>query len=375
MKQLGHDARDNQVPLRMRRGFRFWFVYTISWLPYAASYASLYITHLGRTFSEAMKGSLFNVLPAALLGVGVVAVCQRLPWSPEHRRRFLSAHFVLAFLYTALWIITVRFLYAVAQKVEYGSQSLQHFSDYSFQGGGFAGLMIYVTIAGVVYAVQTTERLRAEEARATRAESLRTRAELEALRAQLNPHFLFNTLHSLMALVRHDPPAAEDALERLATLLRHTLMTGREAEDVALFEELDFIQNYLALESLRLGERLRIEKKIQPETLGCRLPPFTLQPLIENSIKHAIGRRAHGGQLTIKTERHNGILSLEVLDDGPGAKPEEVAASGGSGLRIARQRLMTRYRDRARFYVETGPGKGFSVRMEIPVSESATIKG
>lgn len=354
----------------MPRRFRFWLVYSIAWLPYAASYVTLFVSHLGRTFFEALKGSLFNVLPAALLGIGVVTLCRKLPWAPQHRHRFLLVHLVLGLLYTALWIIAVPFLFAAAQKIESGPWSYHLFSANSFQGGIINGLMVYVTIAGVVYAVQTNERLRTEQARARQAESLRTRAELEALRAQLNPHFLFNTLHSLMALVRHDPPAAEDALERLATLLRHTLMTGRETEDVALSEELDFIQNYLALEHLRLGERLRVERHIQPNTLDCRIPPFTLQPLVENSIKHAIARRVHGGLLKIGAERRDGILSLEVLDDGPGAKPEELAMASGSGLRIARQRLMTRYGDEASFRVETLPGKGFSVQMKIPVNES-----
>src|SRR6266853_1762949 len=288
----------------MRRSFRFWLVYSIAWLPYAASYMALFITHLGRTFFEAIKGSILNVLPAALLGVGVVAVCQRLHWSPQRRYRFLSAHLVFASLYVALWMNAVPFLNAAGQLIRYGSWSYSR--EGSFQGGFFTGLLIYVTIAGVVYAVQTTERLRAEEARATRADNLRTRAELETLRAQLNPHFLFNTLHSLMALVRHDPVAAEDALERLASLLRHTLMTMKDAEDVMLSEELDFTDNYLALEHLRLGDRLRIERKIQPETLGCRLPPFTLQPLIENSIRHAIATQPRGGVLQIKTEHPNG---------------------------------------------------------------------
>ena len=352
----------------MRRSFRFWLVYAIAWLPYAASYVSLFVSHLGRSVLGGIKESVFNVLPAALLGVGVVAVCERLPWSPDRRRRFLSLHLALAFVYVALWTVTVPLLYAVDQVVQHG---VWNYSLASSQRGFIGGLLIYVTIAGIVYAVQATERLRAEEARATRAETLRTRAELEALRAQLNPHFLFNTLHSLMALVRHDPQAAEDALEKLATLLRHTLMTGREDEDVTLSEELDFIQNYLALERLRLGERLRIEENIQPETLGCRLPPFTLQPLIENSIKHAISPQSEGGLLRIRSQRHNGILRLEVLDDGPGAKPEEVAISTGSGLRIARQRLMTRYKDDARFDLDTSPGKGFSVRMEIPAGDRA----
>ena len=349
----------------MRRNVRFWLVYSIAWLPYLASYMTLFISHLGQTLPAAVKGSILNVLPAALLGVGVVAVSQRIPWTPNRRYRFLSAHLALASLYVVLWMNAVPFLNAVGQLIQSGSWSLRR--QGSFQGGFFTGLLIYVTIAGIVYAVQTTERLRAEEARATRAENLRTRAQLEALRAQLNPHFLFNTLHSLMALVRHDPLAAEDALERLASLLRHTLMTMKDAEDVALSEELDFVENYLALEHLRLGDRLRIEKKIEAETLGCRLPPFTLQPLIENSIRHAISTQPEGGVLQITAERRNGLLWLEVLDDGPGAKLEDVEASNGIGVRIVRQRLMTRYGDQACFHLETGPGKGFSVRMEIPV--------
>src|SRR6266705_2303346 len=264
---------------------------------------------------------------------------------------------------------TRQVLYALDKRIEYGStrSSLE-----VLEVGFVTGLLVYVTIAGIVYAIQATERLHAEEARVRQLENLRTRAELEALRAQLNPHFLFNTLHSLMALVRHDPKAAEDALERLASLLRHTLMTMKDAEDVELSSELDFVENYLALERLRLGDRLHIEKRIQAESLGCRLPPFALQPLIENSIKHAISTQPRGGLLQIGTERRNGVLYVEVLDDGPGAKPEDVEMSNGIGLRIVRQRLLTRYGDQANFRLDTGLGKGFSVRMEIPTSGSGS---
>lgn len=350
----------------MRRSFRFWLVYSVAWLPYAASYMSLFITHLGRTFFAAVEGSLLNVLPAALLGVGVVAVSERIAWSPNRRYRFLTAHLVLASVYVFVWMNAVPFLNALGQLIQSRTWSFKR--EGLFQGGFFTGSLIYVTIAGIVYAVQTTERLRGQEARARRAESLRTRAELEALRAQLNPHFLFNTLHSLMALVRHDPVMAENALERLAALLRHTLMTMKDAEDVELSDELDFVENYIELERLRLGDRLRFEKNIQPESLGCYLPPFTLQPLVENSIRHAISTQPHGGLLQINTERSNGLLRIEVLDDGPGANPEEVEASNGIGVRIVRQRLLTRYGDQANFRLQTGPGKGFSVRMEIPAN-------
>ena len=153
-------------------------------------------------------------------------------------------------------------------------------------------------------------------------------------------------------------------------MLFRSLMTMKDAEDVELSEELDFVENYLALEHLRLGDRLRVERNIQAESLGCFLPPFTLQPLIENSIRHAIATQPHGGFLQIKSERRNGLLCLEVLDDGPGANPHDVEASNGIGVRTVRQRLMTRYGNQASFRLQTEPGKGFSVHMEIPVNRS-----
>src|SRR5712691_8455167 len=109
----------------MRRSFRFWLIYSVAWLPYAASYAALFITHLGRTFFEATKGSILNVLPAALLGIGVVAVSQRIPWSPNRRYRFLSAHLVFAALYVFLWINAAPLLNALDQLIRFGSWSFR----------------------------------------------------------------------------------------------------------------------------------------------------------------------------------------------------------------------------------------------------------
>ncbi|HYX30036.1 MAG TPA: histidine kinase [Pyrinomonadaceae bacterium] len=349
----------------MRKSIRFWLIYSVAWIALAASHFSLFFTHLGQSFFASFKGAVFNTVPTALFGVVVVMVCRRLPWSHDRRHVFLAVHLLLVSLYLVLWLVGPPFLDAIDQVIQNGKWEL----DLSgVRGGIFSGVMIYLSTVGIVYAVQTNERLSLEKARAERAESLRTRAELEALRAQLNPHFLFNTLHSLMALVRHDPAAAEDALERLALLLRHTLMTMKDPEDVQLSDELDFVENYLALEHLRLGDRLRIERNIRPESLECRLPPFTLQPLIENSIRHAISSQPQGGLLRINAERRNGFLSIELLDDGPGAEMKEVETSNGIGVKTVRQRLMTRYGDRASFQVNTAPGKGFSVRMKIPAS-------
>src|SRR5262252_8443491 len=152
----------------MRKSLRFWLIYSVAWLPFAASYFTLFVSHLKRSVSESVKGSLFNVVPAALLGVGVVIACQRLSWSTNRRYRFLFVHLILISLYSFFWLVAPSFLNALDQQIEHGKWDFQ--IGGSFQGGIITALMIYLTIAGIVYAIQTNERLRAEEARATRAE-------------------------------------------------------------------------------------------------------------------------------------------------------------------------------------------------------------
>src|ERR1041385_7092586 len=348
----------------MRKSLLFWLIYAIAWIALGAINFSFFVTHLNRSFLESVKGAVFNSAPPALFGIVVVMACKRLRWSQNRRHVFLSVHLLLLFLYIVVWVVASPLLNAIDQMIEYGRWNF-YFAG-AVQGEVFSAVMVYFSTAGVAYAVETTERLRIEEARATRAENLRTRAELEALRSQLNPHFLFNTLHSLMALVRHDPPAAEDELEKLSMLLRHTLVIKQDAEDCLFSEELDFIQDYLALEKIRLGDRLRVAEVIEHEALACWLPPLTLQPLVENSVKHAISRRAEGGRLEIRAERRNGLLVLEVSDDGPGAEMDGLDRSLGCGLKIAQQRLATRFGNRASFKVITQPQKGFTVRIEIP---------
>jgi LytS/YehU family sensor histidine kinase len=233
--------------------------------------------------------------------------------------------------------------------------------------------MIYGVIASIAYVIQVASHLREEQARAERAETLRAMAELKAIRAQLNPHFLFNTLHSLMALIRHNPQAAEDALERFADMLRYTLKAGREDKtsdsDVLLSDEWNFVQNYLTMEKLRLGDRLRVETDIDPDSLRCAVPAFVLQPIVENAIKHAIAPNLRPGRLKIASRIEDSQLALEVRDDGPGATTESLESSSGFGLRAVRQRLELRYGSLARFAIDTAPGKGVAVSIGLPVED------
>ena len=174
---------------------------------------------------------------------------------------------------------------------------------------------LYGLVAGVCYAARANQRVRAEALLAARAEAAASRAQLQALRAQLNPHFLFNALHSVGALVREDPARAEEAVERLGDMLRYAIGDGAE-EEVPLSEEWAFTESYLALESLRYGKRLRIEKHVSPEALSCMVPAFVLQPLVENAVRHGIARRLGGGSLVVHAKVTGEDLALEVRDDG-----------------------------------------------------------
>jgi LytS/YehU family sensor histidine kinase len=221
-------------------------------------------------------------------------------------------------------------------------------------------------IVGVAHALTAARRVREREAAAARADAARARAELSALRARLDPHFLFNTLHSVGALVRADSAAAESALERFADLLRYVLDAERGGrDDVALHDELAFVRSYLALEQLRLGERLQVVEEVDPDALECAVPPLTLQPLVENAIRHGLAPLARGGTLRVTAGFDGDLLALEVADDGAGADAATTSRAAGLGLSTVRQRLQGRWPE-ARTDVVTAPGEGFVVRLRLP---------
>ena len=235
------------------------------------------------------------------------------------------------------------------------------------------GLVVYAAIATAFTAVLQARAARAAAVHAAQAESALAKAELSAISGKLNPHFLFNTLNSLIALTRKDPAGAEAALLKFSSMLRYVLDTKRGAEDrVMLSDEVDFLRDYLALEALRLGHRLRVDWDLEERVMADELPPLTLQPLVENSILHAVASRKGGGTVTI-TARRNGLnhgLDLAVADDGPGCDPEALEPRPGQrrgvGLAALRKRFALDYGGRARLRIHTAPGAGFRVDLFIP---------
>ena len=193
-------------------------------------------------------------------------------------------------------------------------------------------------------------------------------ARLDALQRQINPHFLFNTLNSIAALVRSQPEAARSMTVKLANILR-ALLKEHDAY-VPLREELKFTDDYLDIEVVRFGaDKLRVEKEIDPRTLDVLVPSILLQPLIENSIKHGLEPRIHGGTVTLRSRLEGDRISIEVADDGVGISngaSKLRRGGGGIGMKNVKERLEVLYGNQARFNVASNPGRGTLVSIEIP---------
>ena len=232
-------------------------------------------------------------------------------------------------------------------------------------------LMIYALVAGTFQTVRANAAAQRQALAAQQARTMLVAAELGALRSKLNPHFLFNTLHSIIALTQRNPAAAEKALFQFSDMLRYVLDTERAGVDrVTLDAELDFVRDYLELEALRLGERLQVAWDLDPDAGDHLLPALTLQPLVENSIKHAFNPHSRPGLLRIASRRDvdQGVLRLSVSDVGPGAARAAVDASPGLGLRTIGRRLELDYAGRAALTVNTRPGAGFTVTVTLPLA-------
>jgi two-component system, LytTR family, sensor kinase len=236
----------------------------------------------------------------------------------------------------------------------------------------FTNLIFYAGILAITLAVDYARLMRDRELDAVRlAEQLST-AQLQALQAQMHPHFLFNTLHSASMLSLLDPPAAHRVLVQLSDLLRRTLGTSRRLE-VPLHEELDFIERYLAIEQTRLGDRLTVSLDADEEVLNALVPSLLLQPLVENAVRHGIGRRPAGGTVRVTARLRDGRLALEIEDDGPGLTPQ-ISRSDRSGMGLAnvRERLERAYGVDHTMELAPSPMGGLLVRIRIPLRLAAS---
>jgi signal transduction histidine kinase len=227
--------------------------------------------------------------------------------------------------------------------------------------------MTYWALVAFVNALDYHRESREREITAAQLQTQLAEAQLEALQRQLHPHFLFNTLNTISALMHRDVNAADEMLVQLSDLLRLTLdRVG--TQQVALKDEVDFLKKYLEIEQTRFGDRLLVNIDVDPEVLDAPVPNLILQPLVENSLRHGIGPRIGVGKVDVTASHADGFLTLAVRDNGVGLSPDKLNAfHSGVGLSNTRSRLENLYGDRHRFEFQTPQGGGLLVTIVIPM--------
>ena len=226
-------------------------------------------------------------------------------------------------------------------------------------------LVILATVLAVATPIKIWNSARIEH-RLQEQETLLLAAKIEALKSQINPHFLFNTLASISSLIRSQPDTARTLITKLSSLLRRLLRS--QEHFVTLREELESIDEYLDIEVVRFGPKLRVEKDISPDTLSVIVPSMILQPLVENAIKHGLSRKVGAGSLLIRSWREHGRALIEVEDDGMGFVMDRLSQpmSSGIGLNNVRERLRVIYGAAYQLTLTSDPGRGTTARIEIP---------
>lgn len=304
--------------------------------------------------------SLGVLLPAVMM------LSSRMPLERRTLRRWLGVHAVASILYTLgsmaifAWVLhgqtsiegTVFVFGVVYQKLFF------HYSP--------AIVVLYWIVVSAHQGWNLYAAFREREMRSMALERELVQARLQALRMQLNPHFLFNALHTISALVRDDPRLAERTIARLSDLLRRTLDPS-DRNEIPLRDEITFLSRYLDIEKARFGDRLAVELDVPHELEEAAVPPMILQPLVENAVRHGIERAEVGGKIVVTARRVGDRLELRVRDDGAGVPPSPTATtSTGVGLKNTRARLEHLYGAAHRFDVRAPAGGGFEVILEIP---------
>lgn len=313
-----------------------------------------------------LRSSLLDAYLWALATVAIFWLARRFPLERPHLLQRIPLHIVVAI---ALSLARAAFMVELSQHVSWlGRRSFLP----QFWGSSGSHFVFYAFVLGLAHALLYYERYRERERAAEQLAKGLAEARLQALKLQLQPHFLFNTLHAISALVPDDAKPARRMIARLGDLLRMSL-DHEETQEVTLREELAFLEPYLEIEQARLEARLTVVMQIAPETLDARVPHLLLQPLVENAIRHGIASRIEPGRIEIsaQTGADGRSLELEVRDDGPGVERDDrVRTRRGVGLSNIRSRLEQLYQTDHRFELDNHSDKGVVVRITLPLRRS-----
>jgi two-component system LytT family sensor kinase len=325
------------------------FTSVLSWLPWAL--VTPLVMRLGRRFPPVKPGSIMTWL-SHLAACGAIG------------------------LTFSAWTSGLDFLlnpYAYTER----SHTFVHLWFNTFSNGILSSLLLYAVVLGVNYVLESRARLAYQQTETARLNEQLSKAQLDALRRQIEPHFLFNTLNAVTGLVREGRnETAVSMIAELSDFMRRVLSDSNRQE-VPLGEEMEFAQRYLDIQKVRFAERLQFRLDVPSELLLAQVPALILQPIVENAVKHGIAKRAQGGKIHIAAARSNDALTLSVYNDGPGLPANWEAALPGIGISNMRTRLQSLYGNAFALRLENdasggeagnGPG-GVKVSVSVPFKE------
>lgn len=363
-------ARAPQSPLPTAP-FTRWFgllAFVLGWTLVGLAFAGqLYLTQakVGApvTWKFALIRSLADWYTFALLSLPAIQLARRFPLGSAPLHLLVVLHLLASVVFSLVWMLLRAGLTVWLDGKPFG-ETLR----YALVATLVFNMLVYWVVVVATHAAELYQQTRLRERRELELERRLTEARLQALQMQLNPHFLFNALHGVSALMYRDVDAADTMLVRLSELLREALhRTDRPW--VALRDELAFLDRYLGIELIRFSGRLTVRREIEGGTLDLQVPNLILQPLVENAIKHGIEPQARPGTITLRSRRvEPGRLRLEVEDNGKGYDPAKPVDSG-IGLTNCRDRLDQLYGEDASLELQSGQDGGLRVVLEFPVAE------
>lgn len=314
----------------------------------------------------AVRGALIQTVPWIPVTLLIVAMALRFPLTKPHRVRNAGVHLLAA----APMVFVANALVVLGFWITFGR--FQSLGVLLREGARWTalrlhvGLLIYAAVVAITLMARYYRQTRDNELRLARLEGQLSRARLQALNAQMRPHFLFNTLHTIGQLWRSGAnDDAEAALDNLGNLF-HRVQSSTQAAVVPLSEELAMVREYLAIEQARFRDRLRVTVEADDAALAWTVPPLILQPLVENAVRHGISARSEAGVVRVTASVSGDRLRLAVSDDGPGIGAASPEPGLGTGLRNTRERLLELHGTAARLDVESAPGKGTVATLWLP---------
>ncbi len=337
--------------------------YLVAWLVVGALIAAV-LTRLSLGWFEALALILPLFLVYSFVCLSAWYVCRAAPLRPEGVGRVVTSCVLAAVVAGALWLGLVRLwvgiLSGTSASFATASDRYEPLLPFLFA----VGVLSYLLAIAVHYALIAVETAGEAERQRLQADILARDAELRALRAQVNPHFLYNSLNSISALTTADPAGARRMCLLLGDFLRNTLSVS-ERERIRLADELALADRFLDIEKVRFGDRLQVERDVDQSTLDCRVPPLILQPLVENAVTHGIAGMLDGGAIRMAVSRENESLTIAI--ENPCDPDTSASRRLGLGLDNVRRRLEVMFGTSARLATQAEPGR-FRVQIELPWS-------